>query len=81
MNDVVKCNWKSTPFSTPWVDRSGTRQQGWADEWIIGCEVTGTVRTEPRADWLRCPYCGKEINWLTDPNDPSLPHTVPTIVQ
>jgi hypothetical protein len=75
------CKWKSTPFSTPFKHpMTGQQMGGFADEWTIGCAHGGTLRIEPRGLWKNCPYCGKPIEWKTDPTDPSLPQTIPKLV-
>lgn len=77
----MKCNWKFTPFATPYIHpQTRAPMPGFPDEWTIGCSPTGTSRIEPRPEWKLCPYCGKEINWLTNPTDPSLPQTIPRVV-
>lgn len=76
-----KCDWKHTPNSTPYTHPvTQQRYPGFLDEWTIGCCQAGTLRIEPRKGWNLCPYCGKEINWLSDLTDPSLPQTVPRLV-
>lgn len=79
-NEVQKCRWKHTPNSTPYNHPRLGAQPGFPDEWTIGCCGEGTLRIEPRPNWKLCPYCGKEIEWLTDPTDPSLPHNIPRVV-
>jgi hypothetical protein len=76
-----KCNWKHTPFATPYMHPiTRMPMPGFPDEWTIGCCTAGTLRTEPRKEWKLCPYCGKEINFLSDTADPSLPQTIPRVV-
>lgn len=75
-----KCKWKHTPNSTPFIHPRHGPMPGFPDEWTIGCCQAGTIRIEPRAHWKNCTYCGKEIEWVTNPEDPSLPQTVPRLV-
>lgn len=80
MTDVVEtCKWKSTPMTPKTVN--GRTYPGFADQWNISCIPSHeTLRIEPRSDWVNCPYCGLPIEWLTDPNDPSLPQTITRVV-
>lgn len=79
--ETQKCKWKHTPNKTPWRHPyTNQAMPGFPDEWTVTCVGERTLRTEPRAEWKLCPYCGKEIEWLTDPSDPSLPRTVPKLV-
>lgn len=76
--ETPKCDWKHTPFQTPYKDPIRGMQPGFEDEWTVGCIKGGTIRIEPR--WRICPYCGKLINYLTDPNTPGLPNNIPRVV-
>lgn len=78
--EIPKCKWEHTPNKTPYTHPRLGKQPGFADEWTIGCVAGGTLRVEPRPSWKNCPYCGKIIEWITDPSDPSLPQTVPRLV-
>lgn len=81
IDKILKCNWEHTPNKTPYMHPvTRAPMPGFPDEWTIGCIGAGTLRTEPRREWKNCPYCGKEINWVSNPDDTSLPRTVPKLV-
>lgn len=71
-----KCTWEHTPNKTPYIHPT-TRapMSGFPDEWTIACIAGGTLRIEPRK-YKHCPYCGKEVNWKTDPTTPGLPNAI-----
>jgi hypothetical protein len=70
-----KCDWKHTPNLTPYTHpRTRQTMPGFLDEWTIGCVPKGTLRVAPKLIWVHCPYCGREINWLSEP---SLPQEAP----
>lgn len=37
------------------------------DEWETGCIHPYTMQIIPYEQWKLCPYCGKKIKWLSEP--------------